>query len=273
MTPYHWVFNAMQRGDTRELEAILGSGLLEDVNGCHQPLLLLWAVGLGSIPAAELLIAKGADVNLPVCGHTFDPVWHGWAGDIYPDGIRPLHAAVKYGKTDAVLLLLRAGAEVNAADTNGVTPLALLFHATTVLESPQVSCDIAEVLLSAGADPRLSHNDQGALPLHCAAFNGNIGAIDLLLSAAPDSINRRDWKGSTALGLASSEGKEIAVAHLLAAGASIQASAPHCILRKAIAYTREGVVRAITKYADGSFDTFTHTALSVAVFVGHARIL
>lgn len=73
-----------------------------------------------------------------------------------------MHGAAKLGHIDAALLLLRAGADVNATDTNGSTPLSSLFF---VVGSPQVKCEIAGALLSAGADPTPGHSDCGFLPL------------------------------------------------------------------------------------------------------------
>lgn len=180
---YRPMVEAISNGATRKLENALDSGL--GVDGCpkrgFQPLMM--AACLGHMPAVELLIAKGADVNLPFCTDHLEPELVNTKP--HSHGARPLHGAAMYCKIDIVLLLIRAGAEVNATDIHGCTPLHRLFPSTDN-EPPQVRCDIAKALLSAGADPRLVDGKR-ALPLHCAADCGNIGAIDLLLKAAPET--------------------------------------------------------------------------------------
>lgn len=113
---------------------------------------------------------------------------------------------------------------------------------------------IAEALLGAGADARLTTNDRGALPLHYAASCGNVGAIDLLLSSSPDTINQRDRADLAALGWAGTVADGITVAHLIAARASVQGSVPGCsLLSQAIMEMSEGTVRAITENVGGVF--------------------
>lgn len=146
---YNRMNSAIQRGATKDVEDVLDSGL--NVNGCRtgfQPLML--AVCLGRTPVAELLIAKGADVDLPFRTEILEPEMK--KGKPHSDGERPLHGAAKYCKIDAVLLLFRAGADVNAADSGGFSPLHRLFPRPTT--SPQVQCDI---LLKRFSEPALTH--------------------------------------------------------------------------------------------------------------------
>jgi ankyrin repeat protein len=67
---------------------------------------LLFAALSGRREIAELLIAKGADVNAK--------------GD---DGSTPLHSAAWYDRKEVAELLIANGADVNAKDDGGDTPL------------------------------------------------------------------------------------------------------------------------------------------------------
>ena len=67
---------------------------------------LLWAVINGLKEVAELLIASGADMNAKE-----------------RDGMTPLHRAALEGHKEIVKLLIAEGADVNAKDRGGQTPL------------------------------------------------------------------------------------------------------------------------------------------------------
>src|SRR5262245_58066770 len=58
--------------------------------------------------AVQELIAERADVNVP-----------------HPDGATALHWAAYWDDLPSAQLLLRAGAQVNAVNENGITPLSL----------------------------------------------------------------------------------------------------------------------------------------------------
>ena len=88
---------------------------------------LTWAVYWDQKDKAELLIAKGANVN---------------AKD--DDGKTALHVAANWGKTDLVRLLIAKGADVNARDGACWTPL----HWAAF----EAGGDTMALLLAAGAD-------------------------------------------------------------------------------------------------------------------------
>jgi ankyrin repeat protein len=81
--------------------------------------------------------------------------------------------AAHWDDRDAVELLLRAGANVNAADDHGVTPLA---RACENASEPTVTR-----LLEAGANPNAAQTN-GLTPLMTAARTGNHNVVKALLS-------------------------------------------------------------------------------------------
>jgi ankyrin repeat protein len=82
--------------------------------------------------------------------------------------------------------VITAGADVNAADISGMTPL----HQTAYFNKPK----LAELLLANGADAEAKNHD-GVAPMHCV---GSKEMAQLLLSHGA-AINIRDNKGKAVL--------------------------------------------------------------------------
>ena len=94
-----------------------------------------------------------------------------------------LDQAVMYGASpDVVAALVAAGADPNARDRNGVTPLG---RAVGMYGTPAASPDVIAVLVDAGADPNALGRD-GRTLLHSAAYSGSPAAITALLDAGAD---------------------------------------------------------------------------------------
>jgi ankyrin repeat protein len=91
-------------------------------------------------------------------------------------GKLPLHWAVTRGSPEVVDLLLRRGADVNARDNYGETPL----HALARLD-PWRTAIMAPRLVAAGADLE-ARDVRGFTPLHVAAGADNLGVVQLYAS-------------------------------------------------------------------------------------------
>lgn len=93
---------------------------------------LHFAAADNDIEAAKNLIANGYSLNI------FDE-----------SGLTPLHIAAKNNNIEMMILLLKAGADVNAHDTEkiGNTPLREV--------AGNCSYEVAKVLIDAGADPTI----------------------------------------------------------------------------------------------------------------------
>jgi ankyrin repeat protein len=123
----------------------------------------------------------------------------------------PVADAAMRGDIDAVRQLLRDGADVNAAQSDGMTALHWAADRGEV--------EIAEVLLYAGANVGAITRIGEYTPLHIASRNGHVAVIDVLLEAGADLHARTDPGGTTPIHLAATGGDPDVVASLLAAGA------------------------------------------------------
>jgi len=124
-------------------------------------------------------------------------------------GMTPLHTAVRAGRHDVVEVLIARGADVNARSDRGQTPL----FCAAAGESRQ----IAEHLIAHGADVNAKDN-YGMTPLHGAAHAGRTELVELLISKGAE-VNATCQTGMTPLHCAAAAGHEGAVRALLAAGA------------------------------------------------------
>ena len=109
--------------------------------------------------------------------------------------------AVKAGDQATVSARIAEGADVNASEADGTTPLHWAAYNSDVA--------ITELLLGAGASARAA-NRYGVQPLSLAAVGGNAAIIELLLAAGADP-NTQQGEGETALMTAARTGKLEAV--------------------------------------------------------------
>lgn len=119
-----------------------------------------------------------------------------------------------FGNVLSVLLAL--GAEVNARDAAGQTPLHRAL-ATTRWVSGTVRAEVTSALLDAGSDPT-TRDSLGSTPLHISPAS----AVPLLVAVGAD-VNARDSGGQTPLHIALSRGDFAKVRSLLQLGADTAA--------------------------------------------------
>ncbi len=146
----------------------------------------------------NLLIKKGAD----------------WK-TIDNEGNTLLHTAVKYSFLEGVKFLLSKGADIEARNKAGETPMHMVGQVFGVekKEDVQNSIKIAELLLSKGADINMK-DSTGRTPLHSAVrgrkfrqlgardtydgFASSIEIVEFLINKGAD-VNARDYGGKRPL--------------------------------------------------------------------------
>jgi ankyrin repeat protein len=124
------------------------------------------------------------------------------------DGMTPLHWASTRGHVAVMELLISHGADIEARNKYGMTPLLLASKT-----------EAAKVLLKNGADFKAISKD-GFSVLHPAAYNGNIELAKLWIKKGVD-IEQQYKYGGTALLCAARRDKKGVVELLLKEGASI----------------------------------------------------
>jgi ankyrin repeat protein len=158
---------------------------------------------------------------------------------------------IQQGQSQLIQQLLQAGAEVNAPQNDGSTPLlwavhqvdeelvaALLrreadpdltnnFGAAPLAEAARlVNLNLVQLLLDAGADPDIANPD-GQTPLMLAASNGAVDIARLLVEHGADVNVVEQWTGQTALMWATARNHADMAQFLIASGADVHKRAWH----------------------------------------------
>ena len=172
------IYDAAQLGDAKKVEALLNANPdlvnAKDQNSGGTP--LFFAAGYSHKDIVELLLSKGADVNVKDnLGRTL----------------------LFNSNKDIAELLLSKGADINVKDNLGQT---LLFPVALTGNKERV-----KFFLDQGLDVN-ARDSSGQTPLFNAAYNGNKDAAELLLSHGAD-VNVKDNDGKTPLQVAVEKGK------------------------------------------------------------------
>ncbi|KAI2500193.1 Transient receptor potential cation channel [Fragilaria crotonensis] len=144
--------------------------------------------------------------------------------------MRPLHVAVSYaasvnGKADSLrivrFLLTQVGADVNAKDGKGWTPL---HYACQAIRS--FGAELIRLLVEYGAETE-SGDKVGRTPLHVATLSGNHNLIAHLVEKVCATVDLRDNEGNTSLHVACTSGNFVVARYLLNQCANADAENVH----------------------------------------------
>ncbi len=131
----------------------------------------------------------------------------GGPGQRDDEGNTLLHIAARSHRPEAVVFLIDKGANVNAKNNRGLTPLHGLGH------WEDIDVKIATLLIKYGADVNAQHDGSG-VPLHSAVFQDNVDLVKLLLENGANP-NLANDVGDTPLHRAVHLNHKVAIAKLL----------------------------------------------------------
>jgi hypothetical protein len=202
------LITAMSVGSRPASLAMIAAGADPNGRDTTGKSVLSYAVYLKQPDIIAALLAAGADLNAP--SELSD------AGDPAP----PIFLAIQSGDLAVVQQLVAAGANVNALDKQGSTPL----HRAVLAQPPEFAGDLAATLLRAGADPN-TMRPNGGTPLHNLIFGADklppatVAQIATLLAQHGADINLpAAFDGATALDIARTKGNQSAAELLTAMG-------------------------------------------------------
>jgi len=135
------------------------------------------------------------------------------ANETQPDGATALSWAVHRNDLESAELLIQAGADVNATNDYGVTPLSLA--CANIQNAAMV-----KRLLEAGSNPN-SVQVKGETVLMTCSRTGNAEAVKLLLAHGVEVETKEPWRWQTALMWAAAKKHSDVVALLVEHGADV----------------------------------------------------
>jgi len=130
----------------------------------------------------------------------------------YNAGWTPLITASVNGYISIVEMLLKAGANIDLANEDGLTPL-------NIASQSKNNLTVVEALLKAGANMDIANKD-GETPIYIASMRDNLPVFELLLKAGAN-VDIANKDGETPINKASQYGNLTIVEALLKAGANM----------------------------------------------------
>ena len=202
------LITAMSVGSRPASIALISAGADPNGRDTTGKSVLSYAVYLKQPDIIAALVAKGADLNAPSEA--------GDGGNPAP----PIFMAIKSGDLAIVQQLVAAGANVNALDQQGSTPL----HRAVLARPAEFAVPLVTTLLRAGADPNAMRPNGGA-PLHNLIFGADnlsppaVAQIATLLAQHGADVNlAAAFDGATPLDIARTKGNQQAVQLLTSMG-------------------------------------------------------
>jgi ankyrin repeat protein len=227
------VFEAVRKGDTVSLQAMLSDRSLVNVRDTTAATPLMIAALDGDADSVKLLLESGADPNAQNAAGATALMWAvddltkarlllGAGADVNmksQKGTTALIVAASLpGSAEVMKELLKKDANVNAnnGDADGGTALC---HAAIVGDTKSLS-----ILIDKGARLDADANELGFTALQFAAFYGNLESVKLLLDRGAN-INAKDKFGGTALLVAAFMDQRAVATMLVKRGAGVNTMA------------------------------------------------
>ena len=129
-------------------------------------------------------------------------------------GSTPLHVSALTGSEEICHFLLQNGANVNACDVDGFTPLFFIYDEDKV--------EIARILIQNGANISAQVDTKGWTLLHYAAFD-NLPEITKVLLENGAEVDAADSNGTTPLHISTGKGNTEVAKMLMQNGANVNA--------------------------------------------------
>ena len=163
------MIEAAANGDEARFDYFIKAGAKVNATDSLGYTALIYASGYGYTSIMKKLIKKGASVNA------------------FKNDVNPLFAAVNHDNTNSIQVLIKAGANVNQADSHGYTPL--------MLAAQENYTKTINFLLKKGAKINQENKD-GHTALSIAIQREQDEAIDLLLKNKPKKTGYSNYSTS-----------------------------------------------------------------------------